>query len=82
MSETTTEAYDPAGDTADGVNAYLDETTDDERLRVLRAEQDGKARKSVLEGPWGYLLTGGTPEPDPGGYDRRELPVDGTAYES
>lgn len=45
--------FDPAEHTADEVNAHLDAHSDDadEVQRVLDAEAEGKARKSVIEGP-------------------------------
>ncbi len=42
--------FDPSEHSADEVLAYLDSTTDeDEIARVLEAEQNGKARKTVLQ---------------------------------
>lgn len=42
------EQYDPADHNADEVIEYLDTASAEERERVLAAEKDGKARKSVL----------------------------------
>lgn len=41
---------DPADFTVDQVNAYLATADDDEKTRVLAAEQEGEARKGILEG--------------------------------
>lgn len=42
-------AFDPAQHDVDSVLAHLAESADDERDRVLAAEQAGKARKTILE---------------------------------
>lgn len=42
---------DPADYTVDQVTDFLKGADDDERRRVLEAEQDGQARKGILEGP-------------------------------
>lgn len=41
-------AYDPAAHTVTEVIEYLDSATDEERARVLAAEEAGEARKGVL----------------------------------
>ena len=41
-------AYDPAAHNVTEVIEYLDSATDEERARVLAAEQAGEARKGVL----------------------------------
>jgi hypothetical protein len=42
------DAFDPSAATVDEVRDYLDGADDTERERVLAAEAEGKARKSVL----------------------------------
>lgn len=42
-------AYDPADHTISEVEAYLEEAEDDERARVIAAEEAGKQRKGVLD---------------------------------
>lgn len=42
-------SYDPSAYSVDEVNTYLDGADDDERARVLAAEETGKARKGILE---------------------------------
>lgn len=46
--ENAGEAFDPASHTAAEVEEYLASADDEERERVLAAERDGKARKSLL----------------------------------
>lgn len=41
--------FDPADHTVTEVNAYLADATEEERVRVLSAEKDGKARASLVE---------------------------------
>lgn len=41
--------FDPTEHTVAEVNAYLDKADSDERVRVLAAERDGQARKTVLD---------------------------------
>lgn len=41
-------AYDPGEHTVEEVQEYLANATDDERARVLAAEAEGKARKSLV----------------------------------
>lgn len=79
---------DPGDYTVDQVNAYLETVTDDaERARVLGAEQDGQARKGILEG----THTAPTPEGEKPGPDTKAetfseaaakvQPVQGEKYE-
>lgn len=42
------EAFDPTEHNVEEVKAHLDGADEEERTRVLAAEQDGKARSSVL----------------------------------
>lgn len=42
-------AFDPGAHTVAEVNDHLDQSDDDEVERVLAAERDGKARKSILD---------------------------------
>lgn len=42
-------AYDPADHTISEVEAYLEEADDEERARVIAAEEAGKQRKGVLD---------------------------------
>lgn len=41
--------FDPSAATVDEVKEYLDGADDEERARVIAAEESGKARKSILE---------------------------------
>ena len=54
-------AYDPAAHNVTEVIEYLDSATDEERERVLAAEQAGEARKGVLA----YSTPKETPEETP-----------------
>jgi hypothetical protein len=45
---TDADAFDPSAHTVDDVLAYLDSADDAERGRVIAAERDGKARKTLL----------------------------------
>ena len=47
------QSYNPADYTVDDVNAYLADASQEERARVLEAEQDGEGRKGILGGPYG-----------------------------
>lgn len=47
VDATTSDAFDPSEHNVDAVLAYLDENPD-EAGRVVAAETDGKARKSIL----------------------------------
>lgn len=42
--------FDPSAHSVDEVSAYLADADDAERERVLAAEAEGKARKTLLEG--------------------------------
>jgi len=47
----TASEYDPSEHTVEEVNAHLDVVQDQtERERILSAEREGKARKTILEG--------------------------------
>lgn len=45
------EEYDPAKHSVAEVNAYLDQSDDDEKRRVLLAERVGSQRRGILDGP-------------------------------
>ncbi|NUR28505.1 MAG: hypothetical protein HOV76_32385 [Hamadaea sp.] len=47
--EYAADSFDPGQHTVEEVAAYLTEADDAERERVLTAERDGKARKSLLD---------------------------------
>ena len=48
-SDAEVPAYDPADHTISEVEAYLEEADDEERARVIAAEEAGKQRKGVLD---------------------------------
>lgn len=45
------EPFDPADHTVAQVNAYLASAGEDERVRVLAAEAEGRNRRGIVEGP-------------------------------
>jgi di/tripeptidase len=49
-----TKQFDPAEHTVEEVNAHLEKATAAEQQRVLVAEDEGKARTTILAGPFGY----------------------------
>lgn len=53
--EETPDAYDPSQYGVREVNAYLADADEDERKRVLVAEAEGKARSTILNGPYSDL---------------------------
>lgn len=58
--EPTDEQFNPEQHTVKDVEAYLEDADDDERVRVLQAEADGKARPTLLNGKYAAQAT----EPD------------------
>ena len=46
--EIPAQGFDPSEHSVEDVLVHLDQADDDERRRVLVAERDGKARKSIL----------------------------------
>lgn len=57
LTPTTTEpvapagGFDPSEHGVDEVNAYIADADADEQARVIAAERQGKARRSILDGP-------------------------------